>query len=70
MSDLRDRRIRSAGVVQAVIASGAPIEEHRIRSAYGLALIDYFADKLAGKNDLPQPRVPTEFAPKERPTNG
>ncbi len=64
MSDQRDRRIRSAGVVQAVIASGAPIEEHLIRSAYGLALIDYFADRLNGK-DVERPRVPTRFT-KER----
>jgi hypothetical protein len=53
----RDARIRAAGMVQAVIASGAPIQEHRVRAAYGLGLTDYFAQRLLGKKVTP-PKLP------------
>lgn len=51
----RDARISAAGVVQSVIASGAPVEEWRVRSAYGLTLVKYMADRLqGGKPEIPK----------------
>lgn len=54
----RDARIRAAGVVQAVIASGAPVEEWDIRSAYGLSLVSYMAGRLM-KQRPPAPAIPS-----------
>ena len=51
----RDARISAAGMVQAVIASGAPATEWRTRAAYGLTLTKYLAERLEGK----KPSVPT-----------
>lgn len=54
----RDRRIRSAGVLQAVIASGAPVEEWVDRSKYGLRVVNYLTAGLAG--DKPKaPKIPS-----------
>ena len=53
----RDARISAAGVVQSVIASGAPMGEWRGRSAYGLNLVKYMAAKLQGKK-AERPEVP------------
>ncbi len=59
MSD-RDARISAAGVVQAVIASGAPANEWRIRAAYGLRLVTYMAARLQGEKPK-HPLVPKEI---------
>ncbi len=53
----RDERIRAAGVVQSVIASGAPAEEWHARSLYGLRLVNNLAYRLAGSKK-PLPDVP------------
>ena len=53
--DVRDARIRAAGVVQSVIASGAPVEEWVTRSAYGLACVSYLAGKLLKQNPKAPP---------------
>ena len=50
-------RIRAAGLVQSVIASGAPIEEWRSRSIYGLTLTSHLTSKLM-KQDSPEPKIP------------
>lgn len=55
----RDARISAAGVVQAVIASSAPMSEWRVRSAYGLALVQYMAQRLQGEKPA-HPKVPKE----------
>ena len=54
-SDPKEARIRAAGVVQAVIASGAPIEEWNIKARYGLRLVNYLAARLQGQ----KPEAPT-----------
>jgi hypothetical protein len=41
--------IKAAGMVQAVIASGAPIEEWRLRAAYGMQLTRALSMKLQKK---------------------
>lgn len=56
MSD-RDARIQAAGMVQAVIGSGAPAREWRTRTAYGLALTQYMAQRLQGNKPAP-PAIP------------
>ena len=57
MPSERDARISAAGVVQSVIASGAPIDQWRVRAAYGLNLVKYMADKLQ-KKKAERPTVP------------
>lgn len=44
----RDNMIRAAGMVQAVIGSGAPMPEWTREINHGLNLSNYFANKLAG----------------------
>lgn len=61
----RDHVIRAAGVTQAVIASGAPIEEWPARVQYGLNLSNCFAFRLAGAKDRKPPPVPKSLL-KER----
>jgi len=56
----REKRIQAAGIVQSVIASGAPIEEWSNRSAYGLALTKYWAARLSGF-EAAQPPIPTSL---------
>ncbi len=58
MSDLRDRRIRSAGVVQAVIASGVPADEWIVRAKYGLLVVNYLTAGLGGEK-LKAPKIPS-----------
>jgi hypothetical protein len=45
-NELRNARIRAAGVVQAVIASGAPVGEWGARTRYGLRQVNYWAAVL------------------------
>lgn len=47
-SDEKECRIRAAGVIQAVIASGAPVEEWRVKALYALNLCNYVAGILGG----------------------
>jgi hypothetical protein len=57
----RDARISTAGVLQSVIASGAPMKEWRVRSAYGLALLAHLASRLdKDATSLPTPNLPKE----------
>lgn len=56
MSD-RESRISAAGVVQSVIASGAPIEEWPARAMYGLNLVKTIATRLQG-DERPLPAIP------------
>jgi len=46
--------------VQSVIASGAPISEWRVRSAYGLQLVSYMGKRLQGEKPAP-PKTPKEI---------
>jgi hypothetical protein len=53
--DLKNARIRAAGVVQSVISSGAPPDEWMVRSQYGLRCVNYWAQRLlGGRPDLPK----------------
>ncbi len=56
-ADVRNARIRAAGVVQAVIASGAPVEEWQARASYGLRLVNHWAARLL-KKKLKEPNIP------------
>ncbi len=56
----RDARISAAGVVQSVIASGAPMTEWRVKAAYGLTLVAYMAQRLQGDQPAP-PKTPKEM---------
>jgi hypothetical protein len=59
-AELRNARIRAAGVVQAVISSGAPVNEWMTRSQYGLRAVNYWAQRLlGGRPDLP--KVPAKL---------
>jgi hypothetical protein len=57
----KDARIRAAGVVQSVIASGAPAEEWAIRAAYGLSLVSYMAGRLLKTEGLKAPTIPAQL---------
>ncbi len=53
----REARITSAGILQSVIASGAPIEQWRNRAMYGLRLHMAITKRLMGtKVPLPKPK--------------
>jgi len=58
MDSERDRRIRSAGVLQSVIASGAPVNEWVVRSKYGLRIVNYLTAGLGGVR-LKAPKIPS-----------
>lgn len=54
--DVRLARIRAAGVLQSVIASGAPMDDWVRRSKYGLRVVNYLTRGLLGeKPAVPQP---------------
>ena len=53
-------RIRTAGVVQAVIASGAPIKEWESRSRFGLRMVNHVAALLQGKKNE-SPKIPDKL---------
>ena len=52
-----DQKIKSQGLVQAVINSGAPISEWERRSRYAILLVNAFAATLAG-NKVKFPALP------------
>ena len=56
----RDNRIRAAGVVQAVINSGAPAEEWISRALYGMRVVNYVTARLNNKKPEP-PKVPASI---------
>lgn len=56
-------QMRAAGVVQAVIASGADPKEWRIRAAYGKALINWMANRSLG-NKVDAPALPKQLGGK------
>lgn len=55
MDKKTQNHIRAAGIVQAVIASGADPSEWPKRAQYGLRLANYFAARLNGE----KPALPT-----------
>lgn len=56
-ADSKEARIRAAGVVQAVISSGAPAEEWTVRTLFGLRVVNYAAARL--QQQKPEaPKVP------------
>lgn len=59
MMNEKESRISAAGVVQSVIASGAPMNEWEGRARYGLNLVNYLA-KLMRKEKAKRPPVPAE----------
>lgn len=60
-TEVRNARIRAAGVVQSVIASGADPDEWMTRSQYGLRVVNYWAQRLMG--DRPKlPKMPKRLA--------
>ncbi len=54
----REFQIRAAGMVQAVIGSGADPVEWETLTRYGLNLSTYFAATLQGKMGAALPRLP------------
>ncbi len=53
----KENRIRAAGVVQAVITSGAPVEEWVDLAKYGMRVVNYMAAGLNGAKPK-APKVP------------
>ena len=63
--EVREARIRAAGVVQSVIASGAPVEEWVPRSAYGLAVVSFLAGKILRQSPSAPP-IPGSLKEKKK----
>jgi hypothetical protein len=59
----RDAQIRAAGMTQAVIASGADVEDWPTLIGYGLNLSRYFAGRIM-KENVKLPAVPKSLKEK------
>ncbi len=69
MDSSRENRIRAQGVVQAVIASGAPADEWASRARFAMRVVNYMAAGLDKKKPK-EPKVPDALAYKPRPDMG
>jgi len=56
----KDQSIRTSGLLQAIINSGAPMSEWQVRLRYALRLQNAFALLLAG-NKVAMPPLPKEL---------
>lgn len=56
--DVRNARIRAAGVLQSVIASGAPMEDWVLRAKYGLRVVNFLTRGLLGEKPVNVPQAP------------